>query len=178
MDKIDNETLSLFNDPDDLIGFIALHRYGPVNGGLLESPRFKELPQYVADVIYILDFETMFDIEGLFFFLENSPGKHFPETVAAFERTGNTELAGYLKKVKSLMDARDVSIERLQNETLENILQWDEKRKDGEMRFDLEETFPELRREIEEVEKELYPLMDERDYWDRVKSSLKPHLKA
>ena len=172
MAKIDKETLSLFRDADDLVGYIALHRYEPENANLHESEHFRELPQYMSDIIYILDFETLFDIEGLFTFIENTPGKYLPETIDSFERTGNGELAGHLRKVQELMNEYGLSSDDLHAQALERALLWKEATDAGED-FDNESDYPELREAITAVEEALYPLMDERDYWDNVKNVIK-----
>ncbi|MDR2564069.1 MAG: hypothetical protein LBC98_09055 [Prevotellaceae bacterium] len=173
MAKIDNETLRLFRDPDDLIGFIALHRYEPENIKIHDSEQFSELPQYLADIIYILDFETLFDVYGLFAFIESTPGKYLSETIAAFERTGNSELAGHLTKVQNLLVEHGLTFDDLHEQAIERSKILRAKHEEGDEDFELEVNFPELRDAVNQTEEELYPLMDERDYWEKVKDVIR-----
>jgi hypothetical protein len=136
---------------------------------LHDSEHFRRLPQYLSDVIYILDFETLFDVEGLFAFLENTPGRYLSETIAAFERTKNHEPAELLKKVGELLNEHGVTFDDLHLQATERARLQKEKPENGDEDFEPELNYPELREAIAEMEEKLYPLMDERDYWDNVK---------
>lgn len=173
MAKIDIETLSLFRDPDDLIGFIALHRYEPENLKIHESDGFCELPQYLSDVIYILDFETLFDMEGLFSFLESVPGRYLSETIEAFEHTKNNEVADHLRQAQELLNKYGVTFDDLHTQAIERARLWKENEDTGNNDFEPELNCPELREEIAQIEETIYPIMDERDYWDNVKSIIR-----
>lgn len=174
MAKIDIDTLELFRQPEDLVSYIALHRYEPENENLIESEHFQELPQHWTDIIYIMDFETFYDVASLFSFLENPPGVHLAQTIESFRRTNNTEIADLLEQIPPLLQQHDVTPAQLHQLAIERTKAQEEREKHGEGLEVVEPDFPELRASIAEIEELLRPLMDEKDYWENIAEVIKP----
>lgn len=103
MAKISNDTISGIKDSDELIGFIALYRYEPENSDLLEKENFGSLPELVRHIILILDFETEYEMQGLFTLLDNTTGSFLPLIAESFEKTDNKEIAENIKAILSIL---------------------------------------------------------------------------
>lgn len=98
MAKINREKISAYQNTNELIDFIALNRYEPENQDILEKEIFDTLPDYVQDIILILDFETEFEMQGLFTLTENSTGKYLTEISQSFKNTNNLEIASLITR--------------------------------------------------------------------------------
>lgn len=163
MVKINKESLSVFKNPDDLIDYIALHRFEPENNGLLRSDEFKELPGNIADVIYVLDFEMIFNAVGLFDSFANIPLDIMGNIIQSFDRTGNENISKLLQQAVQIVSLYDIPYEKLREDFLKRAESEDE---------DVEEVYIELKNNLSAIEEGLYSLMEETDYWDNVKSNL------
>jgi hypothetical protein len=97
--------LSQLADAQTLLDFIARHLYAPENAALLLSPTFASLPDYAQYVIWILDFETEYEMQGLYTLLENSLGQQLPAIARSFEQTQNAEMARCLQQLVTVLAA-------------------------------------------------------------------------
>jgi hypothetical protein len=105
MASLTARVLSQLPDAPALLDFVARHRYAPENVALLYSPTFALLPDYVQYVIWILDFETEYEMQGLSTLLENALGQHLPAIALSFEQTHNEEIARCLQQLIALVAA-------------------------------------------------------------------------
>lgn len=96
--RISNETIKGFNT-DELIDFIADHRYLPDNVDLIGSDDFISLPTHIKDFIFILDFETEYEMNGIWTLLSNTIGNYIEEIVDSFNRTNNWEIASIIDQL-------------------------------------------------------------------------------
>jgi hypothetical protein len=105
MARITARVLSQLPDAPALLDFIARHRYKPENAALLDSPTFAFLPDYAQYVIWILDFETEYEMQGLLTLLENALGQHLPAIARSFEQTHNAAIAQCLQQLVAVLAA-------------------------------------------------------------------------
>jgi hypothetical protein len=61
-----------------------------------------EYPQFVQEVIYIIDYDTEVQMEGLDSFLTNSSGQHFRQTCQALQNCGAIREADILGKANAI----------------------------------------------------------------------------
>jgi hypothetical protein len=97
--------LAQLPDAPALLDFIARHRYAPENEALLHSPTFALLPDYAQAVIWILDFETEYEMQGLGTLLANSLGQQLPAIARSFEQTQNADIARCLQQLVAVQAA-------------------------------------------------------------------------
>lgn len=161
MSKIDKESLAVFRNADDLVDYIALHRFEPVNEGLTQSDEFKELPQNIADIVYILDFEMVFNGSGLLDLFGNFKSETILNIISSLQRTNNNGISGILQQASQVVDSHGLTHEQIREEIIKAMEAAEEI-----------ETFPELRAELSELEENLYNVMDETDYWENAKALL------
>jgi hypothetical protein len=164
MAKINKETLAVFHNIDDLVDFIALNRLEPENKGLTQSDEFKELPESIADIIHILDFEIVFNSAGLFNLFANFSKDRLNEIIKSLEKTDNGNIAAILEQANQIVASHNVNQEQLHNE----LLKIAESQED-----EPEEIYPELQAALNEVEETLYNLLEETDYWEKAKATVK-----
>ncbi len=100
----------------ELIDFVAAQRYDSTNTDLLESEDFQLLPASVRHLIFILDFETEYEMQGILTLLQNSLGKYLPQIIDSFHQTGNTEIALCLSAIADAFEEHGVSWPALQRE--------------------------------------------------------------
>lgn len=82
-----------YRNSDELIDFIAMNRYEAENQDILTNGILKTLPSFVQDVIFIIDFETEFEMQGLFTLLENTTGNYLTEISKSFYNTKNIDIS-------------------------------------------------------------------------------------
>lgn len=172
MAKIDIDTLELFRQAEDLIGYIALHRYEQENEQLIASEHFRGLPPHLADIIYIMDFETLYDVASLYSFLENPTGEHLERTIQSFRSTNNAEIADLLEQIPPLLQQHGVTPAALHQRAIERVKEQEERENLGRGLEEMELDLCELRAAIGEIEEQLRPWMDEKDYWENVTLSV------
>jgi hypothetical protein len=94
MAKIAMEGISEISNANDLIDYLALNIYNEENYGIREA---KNIPEYIKNVINIIDFETEYEMEGITFTsLDNY--SIYNKIIYSFEQTGNNEIAKYIKE--------------------------------------------------------------------------------
>jgi hypothetical protein len=158
MAKISNESIEKLIKADELMDFLVRNIYLPENATLLESEQFAALPDYAKYVILIVEFETSYEMQGVFTMLENAILKHWDSIINAFEQTNNSKISQYLSKIKTIVEN-------------ENIVQKTQIRMANVKEFDLitGSVFSETTLDkIEIINKKLSPLIEEKDFWDKV----------
>lgn len=77
-------------------------------------------PQYIQDVIYIIDYDTVLQMEGLMGVLEGSMSENYPKIYNALINSGALDEAHILQEARCLdieSDDYDEQIVRLENQT-------------------------------------------------------------
>ena len=82
--KIDKTNIAKIENADELIDFIAINRYRE-NSKFLTSEEFRQLPEWIKDIIFILDFESEYEMQGLPTYLVNSTGHYFARDNTKFQ---------------------------------------------------------------------------------------------
>ncbi|SHJ93438.1 hypothetical protein SAMN02745163_02865 [Clostridium cavendishii DSM 21758] len=80
---------------DDFLQSMADIYNEPINRN-----EIKKYPQFVQDVIFIIDYDTELQMEGLVGFFNNSTKEYVNETIIALKNCGAIEEAEILKKCK------------------------------------------------------------------------------
>jgi len=166
MGKINIETLKLFGNADDLVDYVALHRFDTENQGLIHSDEFKAFPESFKDIVYTLDFEILLNSVGLFDAYANVSEEHFGGIVNSLKRSNNENMATILESALLIIQSNGLTQEMLATKLAEKLKI--EKTADEP----LPELYPEIRESLAELEENLYNLMEETDYWANVKMLL------
>ncbi|WP_238916893.1 hypothetical protein [Clostridium sp. YIM B02555] len=86
----------------------------------IERNEIKRYPQFVQDVIFIIDYDTELQMEGLEGFFNDSTKDYVNETIVALKNCGATKEAEMLEKCKKIdIENYDEYVE-LENETYLN----------------------------------------------------------
>lgn len=154
MSVITSTSLNRFKDSDNIIEFISSNRYNPENENLLESEEFNALPDYAKFVIFILDFETEYEMQGILTTIENSVGQYLPQIAESFNNTQNIEIASLIYKIIAVLNRFSVP---LKNDTkhYDNI---------SSDIFGNEEFIE----NINKIDEKLEPLILEKEFWCNV----------
>lgn len=163
MAKINKENLSLFRNADDLVDFITLHRFEPENANLILSDDFSELDESWKDIIYIYDFETFFDFYGLYNYLSHPNGLNIKPLISSFRAIGFDSISENLNNVFEILKQHDTSLESIQ-------ISNEERQKIEELEEEIEIT--PLQKDILQIEEEIRPYMEEKDYWEVLKEKV------
>ena len=101
MAKITNEIIYETNDIYGLLDFLCLNMYEEENQNIMED---NIIPKYIRNVLYILEFETVFEMEGLYIdtYLLNGEEYKIDRYIEAFKDTGNNEMAEYINECRKL----------------------------------------------------------------------------
>ena len=148
--KFDKTTIAKILDAEELIEFIALNRYRSLKS--LESEEFRQFPEWVKDIIFILDFETEYEMQGLLTFLVNSTGHYLPEIIHSFKRSNNNSIADLLMELQNTLSSVGLSPDILRNS--KDNLSLDE--------------YPEVSEKIKEIDDELRGFIEEKEFWGNV----------
>jgi len=148
--KFDKTTIAKILDAKDLIEFIAVNRYRSLQS--LESEEFRQFPEWVKDIIFILDFETEYEMQGLLTFLVNSTGHYLPEIMQSFKRSNNNNIADLLKKLQDTLSSVGLSPDILRN---------------SEDNLSLED-YPEIIEKIKDIDDKLRGFIEEKEFWGNV----------
>lgn len=149
--------LSQLPDAPALLDFIARHRYAPENATLLRSPTFALLPEYAQYAIWILDFETAYEMEGLFTLLENSLGQQLPAIARSFEQTQNEELARCLQQLVTVLAAASGQLAPEKGQACRS----------APTGFSTDQA---LLSQLDSLDEQLRPLVLAKDYWENVQA--------
>lgn len=155
MASLTAHVLSQLPDAQALLDFIARHRYEPENAALLHPPTFALLPDYAQYVIWILDFETEYEMQGLFTLLENALGQHLPAIALSFEQTHNEEIAGCLQQLIAILAAASGQLAA----------------EKGHAPYSVPTDFSNneaLLPQLDSLDDRLRPLVGAKEYWDNV----------
>lgn len=148
--KIDKESLTKIKDAEELIEFISINRYDSFE--TLESEEFRQLPQWVKDTVFILDFETEYEMQGLYTYLENSTGHYLPEVIESFKRSDNTAISDILAELKNALEKIGLSPDLIRNS--EKDLSCDK--------------YPQISEIIDETDSRLSSFIEEKEFWAKV----------
>jgi hypothetical protein len=121
MAKIDKNSVLNYRNSDELIDFIAMNRYEAENQYILTNGILKTLPSFVQDVIFIIDFETEFEMQGLFTLLENTTGNYLTEISKSFYNTKNIEISTLISELNIQM--QEDQIEQIEKQITKHILE-------------------------------------------------------
>ena len=121
MAKIDKNSVLNYRNSDELIDFIAMNRYEAENQDILTNGILKTLPSFVQDVIFIIDFETEFEMQGLFTLLENTTGNYLTEISKSFYNTKNIEISTLISELNIQM--QEDQIEQIEKQITKHILE-------------------------------------------------------
>ncbi|XZF15632.1 hypothetical protein ACTHGU_05805 [Chitinophagaceae bacterium MMS25-I14] len=169
MATINVDTISKITDCDELIDFIGINRYKPENNNLLESDNFNLLPDYAKYVIYIFDFETEYEMQGIFTTIENLVGHYFSEIAVSFEKTNNLEIANYIKDILTTLTNFGLTPDKIRHEWTNQNNQYNI----------IQSSFMDnqnLVQKINCIDENLQPLILEKGFWNNVTKFLKIHL--
>jgi len=121
MAKINKNSVLNYHNSDELIDFIAMNRYEAENQDILTNGILKTLPSFVQDVIFIIDFETEFEMQGLFTLLENTTGNYLTEISKSFYNTKNIEISTLISELNIQM--QEDQIEQIEKQITKHILE-------------------------------------------------------
>jgi len=158
---INNDSISKFNDADELINFLVLNRYEPENRDILETNKFELLPDYIRYVILIADFDTEYEMQGIFTTIENSIGHYLSDIAFSFTQTGNNEIAKYIIDILKALSDYNLSPDKLRNAKAGKYKEFDIVKGNS---LDNEE----LINRIDEIDSKLGPLIYEKTHWDHI----------
>jgi hypothetical protein len=151
---------------EELINFVDSQCYNQDNHDLLESQDFLLLPDYVRHLIFILRFDTDYDMQGVFTLLQNSSGRYLYQTIDSFLHTDNAQIAGYLTQIADLLNGHGLMLSHIRMKT-EGVVQFDVVSAgniaDNEQLTD----------EIAKVDEQLQLLMYEKEFWVNVEKKIK-----
>jgi hypothetical protein len=155
MASLTARALSQLPDAQALLDFIACHRYKPENATLLHPSTFALLPNYAQYAILILDFETEYEMQGLFTLLKNALGQHLPAIAVSFEQTQNEEIARCLQQLIAVLAAASGQPAAEEGRVLHS----------GPREFSNNKP---LLQQLDSLDARLRPLILAKDYWDNV----------
>jgi len=149
--KIDRANIAKIENADELIDFIAINRYAE-STEFLTSKEFRQLSEWIKDIIFILDFETEYEMQGLPAYLVNSTGRYLPETIQSFKRSNNNNIADLLIELQDTLASVGLSPDILRNP--ENNLSL--------------EDYPEISEKFDEIDNKLRGFIEEKEFWKNV----------
>jgi hypothetical protein len=119
MAKITSESISGINDVNKLLDFLSLNMFEEENNDIMEDDN---IPEFIKNVMYIILFETDYEMEGLWTIYSNH-NNNFDNFIKSFYETGNNGIANCIKEIIGLYNIKNRNIER-ENELneLENRL--------------------------------------------------------
>ncbi|MCW3169650.1 hypothetical protein OMO38_14075 [Chryseobacterium sp. 09-1422] len=117
MAKIDKNSVLNYRNSDELIDFIAMNRYEAENQDILTNGILKTLPSFVQDVIFIIDFETEFEMQGLFTLLENTTGNYLTKISKSFYNTKNIDISTLISELHTNARRPNRANRKTNNET-------------------------------------------------------------
>lgn len=165
--RISNENIKGLNS-EELIKFVAAHRYNSDNTGLTESLDFHLLPVYIKHLIHILDFETEYEMQGLLTMLQNNIVQYLPQITESFNQTDNPQIAYLLTHIAHLLAKHGISVQDLQTKT-EGIQEF------NVFRADMIAKNEQLMIEICQIDERLQTLIEEKAYWKNIEKIIKRH---
>jgi hypothetical protein len=104
MTVISKEMITNIQSSEELIDLIGKNIYQKENYNLIDNEVFIELPTYAQNVILILDFETEYEMEGIYTLINNSIGKSLEKIASSFEQTNNPQIAFCIKEIHLLSE--------------------------------------------------------------------------
>lgn len=146
MARITAPVLAQLPDGPALLDFIGRYRYTPENAALLHPPTFALLPDYAQHVILMLDFETEYEMQGLYTLLENALSQQLPAIAHSFKQTKNEEIATCLQQVLTIQAAARA-------QPTAEATEW---------------RMPNTLLQLDQVDEHLRPLILAKAYWDNV----------
>ena len=149
--KIDKTNIAKIENADELIDFIAINRYDE-NPEFLTSEEFRQLPEWIKDIIFILDFETEYEMQGLPTYLVNSTGHYLQETIQSFKRSNNNDIADLLIALQDTLASVSLTPDILRNP--ENNLSL--------------ESYPEIGEKFDEIDSRLREFIEGKEFWSNV----------
>ena len=148
--KIDKQNIARITNIEEMIEFLTMNRYEEIND--LESNEFQQLPEWVKDFVFILDFETEYEMQGLYTYLVNSTGHYLPNVILSFKRSKNSEIANLLTELQDILFSVGLSPDILRSS--ENELSIDD--------------FPEIVEKLDDIDNNLTTYIEEKKFWDNV----------
>ncbi|MDR2027631.1 MAG: hypothetical protein LBQ01_08770 [Prevotellaceae bacterium] len=142
MAKITNETFFEINDTKKFLDFLSLNMYEEENSNILLD---NSIDEYIKDVINIIDFETNYEMEGLWTTYDNynsTNQNNIENIIKSFNKTENTDIANLIDKIIEIYKSNEIKMEN--NKSLEQEPLCDE------------------------LEKELRKIIEEKEYWNNV----------
>lgn len=100
---------------EDIVGDICLNLYKQENSAIRENETFDRLPTVIRDIIFIIDFDTELNMNGILGFLENSTGLFLDDTIETLERINAVEDYEILKRIKGIMIKHQISTQQLRD---------------------------------------------------------------
>jgi hypothetical protein len=119
MAKITSESISGINGVNELLDFLSLNMFEEENNDIMENDN---IPEYIKNVMWIILFETDYEMEGLWT-TYNNHNNNFNKFIKSFYETGNNGIANCIKEIIGLYDIKNKNTE-MENELdeLENRL--------------------------------------------------------
>ena len=148
--KIDRQNIAQITNVEEMIEFLARNRYEEIND--LESDEFQQLPEWVKDFVFILDFETEYEMQGLYTYLVNSTGHYLPNVILSFERSENSEIANLLTELQDTLTSVGLSPDILRSS--EKDLSIDD--------------FPEIFEKLDDIDNNLTIFIEKKKFWDNI----------
>ncbi|CEP45631.1 Uncharacterised protein [[Clostridium] sordellii] len=66
-------------------------------------------PQFIQDIIFIIDYDTELSMNGILGFLKNSTNKYLPQTITALKNIGADTDVEVLKKISSFNTYKNIN---------------------------------------------------------------------
>ena len=66
-------------------------------------------PQFIQDIIFIIDYDTELSMNGILGFLKNSTNKYLPQTITALKNIGADTDVEVLKKISSFDTYKNIN---------------------------------------------------------------------
>ena len=105
MNFIDGILLEIDNmSASEIIESIATKIYSEP----IERRELTKYPQFVQDIIFIIDLDTELTMNGMFGFIENSTVEYIDETISALKRISADSDANILQNIKHLINPKQL----------------------------------------------------------------------
>lgn len=169
MAKINSETILQIEDSNQLIDFITKNINLPENFDILRKEIFELLPDYAQYIILIFEFDTEYNMQGIFTILENSIGHYLMEIAISFDKTNNVKISLQIKELLKTLIDHNLTPDIISNGWINNNSQYD---------ILLSSSInDELTKKIYQINEKLSSIIIKEGYWDNVIKFVENELK-
>lgn len=115
---------------EQLLDELARKIYQPPLSGFRESEEIRDVENPISVVILIIDFDTEWQMNGIFNFLGNSTGRYLKETIKALDKINAVKCLNTLNEIAVIAQEAKMTHEAIQEDrsslTEYQILSWNE----------------------------------------------------